>query len=192
LEDFGLWFSTGAAHIADLKGYDHILFVLSLCGSYRFRDWKPLLALVTAFTVGHSITLALSVLGKLPLNTAWVEFLIPVTIALTALWQLQQGDKKSHPKVGLLYVFTAVFGLIHGLGFSFLLRSMLGSQEQLFWPLLGFNLGLEAGQLLIVVVALVAAAIVGGLGIQAGKWRFFVNSAIFGIAFILLLERLPV
>ena len=69
--------------------------MLSLCGSYRFRDWKPLLALVTAFTLGHSITLALSVLGKLPLHTAWGEFLIPVTIALTALWQLQQGDKKA-------------------------------------------------------------------------------------------------
>jgi ABC-type antimicrobial peptide transport system permease subunit len=192
VNDFYLWFSTGLEHIADWKGYDHILFLLALCGVYRLAEWRQLLVLITAFTVGHSVTLALSVLDVVKVHTKTVEFLIPVTIALTCVMNLVDLKKTRRAHAVLRYGAALFFGLIHGLGFSFLLKSLLGSEENLVPPLFAFNLGLEAGQLLIVAIVLLLSAVATVLiHIRETDKNFFVSSAVFGVAVMLVLERFP-
>ncbi|WP_256006999.1 HupE/UreJ family protein [Pedobacter deserti] len=191
MRDFNLYFELGWQHILDWQGYDHILFVLVLCGIYTAKDWKQVLILVTAFTVGHSVTLALSALRLLSVNTALVEFLIPVTIAITALSNI--ASKKTKPKgLGLKYTLALLFGLIHGLGFSNYLKSLLGKSTNIVLELFAFNIGLEFGQILIVIAALLLSFILISLvKIKRWDWNFFLSSAIFGISFIMAAERLP-
>ena len=152
-----LWFQTGFEHITDLAGYDHMLFLLILCSVYSFRNWDWLI-LITAFTIGHCITLALSVLNIIRLPSSLIEFSIPLTIFISAIFrwiQVEKNENKSYQKDQKVYAITLLFGLIHGLGFSNMLRSMLGSQADILQPLLFFNLGLEVGQIVIVLFSLV-------------------------------------
>ncbi len=151
MENFWLWFSMGLQHITDLGGYDHILFVTLLSISYTFSSWKKLVVMITAFTLGHSISLALSIIGDLNINAALIEFLIALSIFLTAIYHLWT---KENSNAKWIYLIVVMFGLIHGTGFSYLLKAMLGKEEAVAFPLLYFNLGLEAGQLLIVLVVL--------------------------------------
>ena len=148
-----LWFQTGFEHITDLAGYDHMLFLLILCSVYSFRNWDWLI-LITAFTIGHCITLALSVLNIIRLPSSLIEFAIPLTIFISAIFRWIQVEKKEN-KYQKVYAVTLLFGLIHGLGFSNMLRSLLGSQADILQPLLFFNLGLEVGQIVIVLFSLV-------------------------------------
>ena len=152
-----LWFQTGFEHITDLAGYDHMLFLLILCSVYSFRNWDWLI-LITAFTIGHCITLALSILNIIRLPSSLIEFAIPLTILISAIFrwiQVEKNENKSYQKDQKVYAVTLLFGLIHGLGFSNMLRSMLGSQADILQPLLFFNLGLEVGQIVIVLFSLV-------------------------------------
>lgn len=152
-----LWFQTGFEHITDLAGYDHMLFLLILCSVYSFRNWDWLI-LITAFTIGHCITLALSVLNIIRLPSSLIEFLIPLTILISTIFrwiQVEKNENKSYQKDQKVYAVTLLFGLIHGLGFSNMLRSLLGSQADILQPLLFFNLGLEVGQIVIVLFSLV-------------------------------------
>ena len=152
-----LWFQTGFEHITDLAGYDHMLFLLILCSVYSFRNWDWLI-LITAFTIGHCITLALSVLNIIRLPSSLIEFAIPLTIFISAIFrwiQVEKNENKSYQKDQKVYAVTLLFGLIHGLGFSNMLRSLLGSQADILQPLLFFNLGLEVGQIVIVLFSLV-------------------------------------
>jgi hypothetical protein len=152
-----LWFQTGFEHITDLAGYDHMLFLLILCSVYSFRNWDWLI-LITAFTIGHCITLALSVLNIIRLQSSLIEFAIPLTILISAIFrwiQVEKDENKSYQKDQKVYAVTLLFGLIHGLGFSNMLRSLLGSQADILQPLLFFNLGLEVGQIVIVLFSLV-------------------------------------
>lgn len=192
--EFGMYFETGWQHIADLEGYDHILFIAALCAVYLLRDWKKVLILVTAFTIGHSVTLALSVLNFIKVPTAIIEFLIPVTILITALANIFRKNKDASPgKIQLNYFLALFFGLIHGMGFSNFLKSLLGSQNNITVPLLAFNLGLEFGQLLIVAVILLIAGIVVNLfPVKRRDWTMFLSSAILGIAMMMAIERLHV
>lgn len=195
---FAVYLELGARHIADLSGYDHILFVAALVVAWPVSAWRRLLVLVTAFTVGHSITLVLATLQLLAVNASWIEFLIPVTIALTALGAIVQQQRDPDPAVSdarsftARYVGAAAFGLIHGLGFSTFLRAALGQEESLFVPLLAFNLGLEFGQV----------AIVGGvlaLGVVASRvlrvprrvWVIGVSLLILLAALRMAADRLP-
>lgn len=190
MQEFSLYFQEGWQHIVDLNGYDHILFVFALCAGYLLKDWKKVLVLVTAFTIGHSITLALSVLSIIKVPSALIEFLIPVTIVITALGNV---FRKSQEQRGmqLNYFFALFFGLIHGMGFSNYLKSMLGSQANIVQPLLAFNLGLEFGQILIVIIILILAQlIVQVANVNKREWTKFVSAAIFGIAFMMSLERM--
>lgn len=190
MQEFSLYFQEGWQHILDLNGYDHILFVFALCAVYLLNDWKKVLVLVTAFTVGHSVTLALSVLNVIKVPSVLIEFLIPITIVITALGNI---FRRSGEPAGmrLNYFFALFFGLIHGMGFSNYLKSMLGSQADILQPLLAFNLGLEFGQIVIVVVLLVLAQLMVGIaGVNRWEWTKFVSAAIFGIAFMMSLERL--
>ena len=152
MQEFWMFFELGREHIADLSGYDHILFIAALCIGYLPKDWKKILILVTAFTVGHSITLALSALDAVTVSAEWIEFLIPVTIMITALINILRKDvERKQRVVSLEFLLASFFGLIHGLGFSNYLKSLLGKDTSIINQLLAFNIGLEIGQLLIVV-----------------------------------------
>ncbi len=192
MEEFWLYFGLGKDHIADLNGYDHILFVAALCLGYLPRDWKKILILVTAFTIGHSITLALSALNLVTVSIEWVEFLIPVTIVLTALFNTRSLKGFEERNMSVVYGLTTFFGLIHGLGFSNYLKSLLGKDSSIISQLLAFNLGLEAGQIIIVAIILLLSVIcVRGLGIERRNFILFASGAVFGIALIMAIERFP-
>lgn len=187
---FSLYFELGLTHILDVRGYDHILFVVALCALYLLRDWRKILILVTAFTVGHSVTLALATLRIVRIDAALIEFLIPVTIFITAVSNIIRKRGANLPRVApLSYAFALFFGLIHGLGFSNYLRSLLGQNESLLVPLLSFNLGLELGQIIIVAIFLVSSSLVVGLlGVSRRDWKLVVSSAIAGISLMLMVE----
>lgn len=192
MNNFGLFFTEGIRHITDLNGSDHILFIAALCLRYMWSDWRRLLILVTAFTVGHSITLALSALNIVHFPTAWIEFLIPVTIVITALNNVWAKDESRNNKLSLTYWYALFFGLIHGVGFSTLLKSMFGRNENVVPELLGFNLGLEVGQLVIVaVVLLISFIFVRLLRVQQKAYILFVSGGICFLALQMAAERFP-
>ncbi len=191
MSEFALYFQLGWQHIIAWDGYDHILFIVALSAVYLLKDWKKVLVLVTAFTIGHSITLALSVLNVLHMHTQLVEFLIPVTIFITALFNIiRQPDISQQRAVQLNYYFALFFGLVHGMGFSSYLKSLLGTSANVALPLLSFNLGLEFGQILVVITVLLTAGIIVNItGVKRRDWIMFLSSAIFGIAFVMAIER---
>lgn len=192
MQDFWIYFDMGKDHIADWKGYDHILFVMALCLRYTVADWKKVLVLVTAFTIGHSITLALSTLNYVDIPSDWIEFLIPVTILITALSNLGVKGFEFKSRFPLIYFFALFFGLIHGLGFSNYLKSILGKNDNLVADLLAFNLGLELGQLMIVALAMLISWIfLQLLRVERRTYLLFVSGGVFGIALIMTLERIP-
>ncbi|MCB0558523.1 MAG: HupE/UreJ family protein [Lewinellaceae bacterium] len=196
---FSAYLQLGFGHIADLQGYDHILFVVVLCAIYRLREWRKVALLVTAFTLGHSLTLALAVLDVIRVNAAWVEFLIPLTILATAIYNVvvHQEENKMGTFSGMLqlnYLFALFFGLIHGMGFSNFLRSSLlpGEEGQLATQLLAFNIGVEAGQMAIVAAVLCLSYIMLSiLKVKQREWNIFVSGSAFGLALIMVLERVP-
>jgi hypothetical protein len=153
------------------------------------EDWKKVLVLVTAFTIGHSVTLALSVINIIHIPTKITEFLIPVTIFITAFSNVVR--KQALPeKIQLNYLFALFFGLIHGLGFSSYLKSLLGTQTNIVAPLLAFNLGLEFGQILVVMgVLLFTGIVVNVTDVKRREWNIFLSAAVFGIAVVLSIER---
>lgn len=190
MSTFTLYFNLGFTHILDVNGYDHILFVVALCALYTVSDWKRVLIIVTAFTIGHSITLALATLDIIPINPALIEFLIPVTIFITAvsnIFRKQSGIRQQG--VQMNYAFALIFGLIHGMGFSNYLQSLLGRDESIVTQLLAFNLGLELGQVIIVAIFLVLSFIIVDI-LQARRrdWKIIVSSAVAGIALTLMIE----
>lgn len=190
MDNFFLWFKTGVGHITDLQGYDHILFLVALCAVYTLQRWKSILVLVTAFTIGHSLTLALSVLDILKINTKLVEFLIPLTILLTCLYNIYNRNTIISGNFKANYWMALFFGLIHGLGFSTLLKSLLGSGPGILSPLFAFNTGIEAGQLIIVGTVLLFSLFLTEIcRIKRSDYNFFVSAAVFGIALMLAIQR---
>src|SRR6187551_2875654 len=193
MTEFQLYFELGKDHILDYKnGYDHILFVVALCALYLSRDWKQVLILITAFTIGHSITLALSTLRIVNVKVELIEFLIPVTIFITAVSNLFRNENNLSGKyIQINYYYAAFFGLIHGLGFSNYLRSILGKDKTIFIQLLSFNLGLELGQLIIVGIFMIASFILVDLcNLNRRDWKMVISSAIAGIALVLIKDNM--
>jgi hypothetical protein len=190
MSSFSLYFSLGFDHILDPNGYDHVLFIIALCAIYLLRDWKQVLILVTAFTIGHSITLALSTLQIINLRADIIEFLIPLTIFIAAMSNVfKRYYYISRRNFQLNYAYALFFGLIHGLGFSNYLRTLLGKQADVASPLLAFNLGIEVGQIIVVgVFLLISFILVDLFGISRRDWRIVISSAIAGIAVMLMME----
>lgn len=189
MSQFQLYFKLGIQHILDLNGFDHILFVIALCAIYLIRDWKKILILVTAFTIGHSITLALATLGWVRINSDLIEFLIPVTIAFTAFFNILNPKPSSSKGIQANYLFALFFGLIHGLGFSNYLRSLLGRETSLFEPLLAFNLGLEVGQLIIVAIFLLIASIwVSIFATNRKEWTLVISALVLGMSIMMMID----
>lgn len=192
MSEFRVYFDLGKEHILDYaNGYDHILFVIALSSLYLFRDWKRVLILVTAFTIGHSVTLALATLQIVSVKAELIEFLIPLTIFITAASNLFKNESSmSGSNIQINYIYAAFFGLIHGLGFSNFLRSILGRDERIVTQLLAFNLGLELGQIIIVAAFLsVAFILVELLNVNRRDWKLVISSAVMGIALILMKEK---
>lgn len=201
---FGTYLQLGFEHISDLNGYDHILFIIALCAIYRLKEWRKVAILVTAFTIGHSVTLAMAALDIIPIKAALIEFLIPVTILATALYNVivhkmeagADGQAQTfNRKINLNYFFALIFGLIHGMGFSNFFKSMLlpGEEGQLVQQLLAFNIGVELGQLTIVAIILIFSFLAFNLmKIKQREWNLFISGSAAGIALIMALERIPV
>jgi len=191
--EFPLYFGLGRDHILDyVNGYDHILFVLALCAVYLVRDWKKILILVTAFTIGHSITLALATLNIISVKSELIEFLIPLTIFITAISNLFKNESAvDRGNIQINYFFALFFGLIHGMGFSNYLRAILGKSHEILTPLLAFNLGLEFGQIIVVTFFLaISYILVDWLRVSRRDWKMVLSSAISGIALILMKDRI--
>jgi hypothetical protein len=187
---FSTYLHLGFEHIADLTGYDHILFIVALCAIYRLSEWKRILILVTAFTIGHSITLALAALKVISISTELIEFLIPLTIFITAIYNILR-KATDNSKIYAYYATALFFGLIHGLGFSNFFRSLLGRESDITLPLFAFNIGLEIGQLIIVAVILgVNYLFLNILSVKQREWNLFISGAAAGIALTMMLERI--
>ena len=181
----------GFRHIIDINGSDHILFIVALVIRYMLSDWKKVLILVTSFTIGHSITLALSTLEWVNFPVQLIELLIPMTILFTAVSNFFVKGFTFQSKYPIIYYLALFFGLIHGLGFSNYLKSLLGKEESLIGPLFSFNLGLELGQLLIVSIILLFSFIFVSLFKADRKLYLRIGSLIaFYFAFNMVFDRL--
>ena len=185
------YFPLGWEHIISRDALDHQLFIMALAAIFTWHDWKQVLILVTAFTVGHSLTLALSVLEIFSLSSQWVEFLIPLTIVITAAGNLLQRNKLQN-KIQLNYWLALFFGFIHGMGFANTIRFMLSEEQQLGWGLLGFNLGLEAGQLVVVALLLLLSFVALTLvKLDPKKWTLSLSLVAFISSLYLTINRIP-
>lgn len=190
MSEFWMYLEIGMEHILDRQGYDHIMFVVALCALYMVSDMKKLLILVTSFTIGHSITLALATFRVINVNSDLVEFLIPVTIFMTAFSNiLSRTDKFGRSKMQTNYFLALFFGLIHGLGFSNYLRAILGKDQSIITQLFAFNIGIEAGQIILVAIYLVSVFIfVDIFRVNRRDWRIIISAAIAGIALTMVAE----
>lgn len=193
---FQTYLQLGFEHISDPKAYDHIVFLIALCAIYRPEEWKKVLILVTAFTIGHSLTLGLAVMDIIRFSPKVIELLIPVTILITAIANvLPKKTEVTSSRKGMQvnYAFALFFGLIHGMGFSNFLRSALmpGQEGELLPQLFAFNIGIELGQLLIVVFIMAMAFIaLRLLKVSQNAWNLFVSGAAAGISVTLLIGLL--
>jgi hypothetical protein len=192
MSQFELYFQLGKDHILDYKnGYDHILFVVALCALYLMRDWKKVLILVTAFTIGHSITLALSTLSVISISQKLIEFLIPVTIFITAVSNIFRSTEPSDRTTYINYGYALFFGLVHGLGFSNYLKAMLGKDRGIVSQLFAFNIGLELGQIIIVSIFLILSFILVDLfTVNRRDWKLVLSSVIAGMALLLMKDKI--
>ena len=195
---FQTYLQLGFHHILNLQAYDHIVFLLALCAPYVLADWRRVVALVTSFTIGHSLTLALATMGAVQYSASLIEKLIPITILLTCIVNLVKAGRaeprlarrlRPEPVVlALPNLLAIVFGLVHGLGFSSYLRELLGQQSRPVLELLAFNVGVELGQLLIVsFILLLGFLLLRSLGVSRRDWLLVVSGAAAGIAVVLLL-----
>lgn len=191
MNEFYIWFSTGFTHILDWQGYDHILYIMALCALYTYAEWKKLLTLVTAFTIGHSLTLAASVTHLISINQLYIEIIIPLTIMITCAINIVKLKYEKPYLYNINYVFALLFGFVHGMGFSYLLKSMLGKEQSVMFPLLSFNIGLEIGQLLIVgLMILISAFLFIFTRIKKITFVYIISSIIFCVTTVLFLQRL--
>ena len=188
MKDFLFYLQLGWDHIISLDALDHQLFILVLIAAYNFKDFKKLLILITAFTIGHCITLVLSSFDIIRVKSNWVEFLITCTIVITALDNiLFKGKKHTYQ-----FYFALFFGLIHGMGFANTARMMLAKEQSIMIPLLGFNIGLELGQIAMVLIILIIFTILAKFTkLNQREWLLITSSAAGVVALQMALERIP-
>ncbi len=191
MNDVALYFGIGWDHIMNVGALDHMLFIAALAAVYLLQNWKQVLILVTAFTIGHSLTLALSVYDLVRVPEKWVEFLIPCTIIVTASLNFFVRDF-SKKALRLNYFLALFFGLVHGLGFAGSIRYMLPKDEKITIPLLSFNLGLEAGQIVLVtIILLISYVLVGKLQLKRIWWVNIISGVCLLVAAGMAFQRLP-
>ena len=191
MEDFGFYFQFGWDHIIDIGALDHIFFIAALAAIYMLKDWKQVLILVTAFTLGHAITMILSSKNLIEVNTGWIEFLIPCTIVVTALSNLFQKTFTQRT-IRINYFLALFFGLIHGLAYANLIKFMITGEQDFIWSWCSFSVGLEAGQILVVfLILLLAQLFVGIFKLNRRIWVMTVSVAVLIFALKMAIERVP-
>ena len=191
MDEFLLYVKMGLNHVLDFAAYDHILFLIVLAVIFEFHQLKKVLWLITLFTIGHSLTLALSAYGVLKVDVKIVEFLIPVTIFITGVVNIFNLGRKTSNKDNINLIFALFFGLIHGLGFSNYFRMMIGKEEDKFFPLLEFALGIEASQVIIVLIILLIGAILQNIfKVSRRDWILVASSIVIGFAIPMIIERI--
>lgn len=191
MSEFWLYFKLGLTHVLDIKAYDHVLFLIALTVPYSFRDWKRVIVLVTIFTIGHSLSLVLSAYGIVRINTVWVEFLIPLTILATALYNIfTSGRGAKNEKAGMLFFAALFFGIVHGLGFAGYFNAIIGNASSKVLPLLEFALGIEVSQVVVVFFVLLFAFIVQPLfRFSKRDWIMVVSAMVAGAVIPMLIEN---
>ena len=191
MQDFSMYFGLGWDHIISRDALDHILFIFALAVIYRFEDWRRVLIMVTAFTIGHFLTLFLSVTDLIRANSEWVEFLIPLTILITALVNVFKSNLQPTSATSR-YTLALVFGLVHGLGYANAIRFLLVEEQSLGWSLFAFNLGLEIGQIVVVLAALILGELVlRYTPLQRRYWVVIVSSIVILVAMNMVIDRVP-
>ena len=189
MQDFLFYFRIGWDHIITDLALDHLLFILVLGVIFSLKDYKKLLILITAFTIGHSVTLILSSLEIITINSDLIEFLIPVTIAITAISNFifinePKKEIRSH------YLFALFFGLVHGLGFANTIKVMISSEQDLLMPLFGFNVGIEVAQIFVIAIALIfLETIIKFSPVTKKMVIMFVSAVVLCFAFYMMWER---
>ncbi len=187
----GAYLQLGFEHILDIKGYDHILFVIVLCVAYRVSEWKKMLILITAFTIGHSLTLGLSSLDMVSISSELIEILIPITIILSGLLNIWESYRDEQVFGKLHYFLALLFGLIHGLGFSTFFKSLVSPTESIVPLLFSFNVGVELGQLVIVALVFAISYVLARMFSIKYRWyTIAVSSLCIMAALALLFEKL--
>ena len=194
MSEFLTFADLGFHHIADPRAFDHLLFIITLCAVYRVSDWRKILVLITAFTIGHSVTLVLAGLQLVKLPSSLVETLIPVTIVLTTVYNIGWGNKTAtggtfSRAVRLNYPMALFFGLIHGLGFANYFQALMGGEESILLPLFAFNVGIELGQIMIVAAFFALHLLLDrAFKFSHRDWNLFVSGLGGGGALVLLLQ----
>ncbi|HET8886024.1 MAG TPA: HupE/UreJ family protein [Salinimicrobium sp.] len=194
MSEFWLYFKLGLYHVLDWQAYDHILFLIVLVVGYTFNDWKRVLWLVTLFTLGHTLSLILSVYNVVSVNSGLVEFLIPITIFVTALFNVFTAGKGARrEKLGLLYFSAIFFGIIHGLGFSYYFNHIVsGNNSGKLLPLAEFALGIEAAQIIVVLIVLILGFIFQSIfRFSKRDWMLVISSIVIGIIIPMLISNYP-
>ena len=190
MDDFLLYLELGFNHVLDLNGYDHILFLIVLAVVFSFHQWKKVLWLITFFTLGHTLTLALAAYGVINMRVDMIEFFIPVTIFITGLANVLRVSKAASGKEKLNLFFALFFGLIHGLGFSNYFRLMIGQEDDKLFPLLEFALGIELAQILIVFGILVIGTLLQNFfRVSKRDWVLVTSSIVIGFTIPMMIER---
>lgn len=187
------WFNVkyGMNHVLDINAYDHVLFLLVLTIPYMFKDWKRIILLVTIFTLGHTLSLVLAVYGIISVNASLVEFLIPITIMVVALYNVFTAGKKApSEKIGILFLSTLFFGLIHGLGFAGEFKMFVGRAESKLMPLIEFALGIELAQIIIVFVVLFVGFLCQTIfRISKRDWIVVLSAVVVGLVIPMLINN---
>jgi hypothetical protein len=192
MSQFWLYFKLGLDHVLDIHAYDHVMFLIALMVPYAFKDWKRVFLLVSLFTIGHSLSLILSVFGAVSISSSYVEFLIPITILITAIFNLFTAGKSSkNESISFIAIVTLFFGIVHGLGFSGYFNSILpGSAADKMLPLLEFALGIEASQIIVVFIVLILAYIVQTFfRFSKRDWALVMSAFIIGVVLPMLIEN---
>ena len=191
MSDFLLYLKLGLTHVLDWQAYDHILFLIVLVAAYNFSNWKRIFILVSLFTIGHTVSLLLVNYSVVAISSKWVEFLIPVTILVAAFYNLLTSGKNNRSeKVGLFYVITIFFGLVHGFGFATYYKMITGGNEIL--PLLEFALGIELAQIIVVTIVLIFSFIFQSiLRFNKKDWILVLSSIVIGLVIPMLQNNWP-
>lgn len=192
MSDFWLYFNIGLQHVLDINGYDHMLFLMALTVPYSFKQWRTLLLLLTLFTIGHTMSLILSVYGIISIQSNIIELLILLTILGAAIYNFTKSAKKSARKesVSIIAIGTLFFGIIHGLGFSsFFKNMMVADNEDKLIPLLEFALGIEAAQIIVVLVVLILGGLIQNFfRVSRRDWILVTSSFIAGVIIPMIID----
>jgi hypothetical protein len=191
MSEFWVYFQIGLHHVLDIQAYDHVLFLMALVIPFTFKDWKKIILSVTLFTLGHTTALVFSVYKILVVKASFIEFLIPITILLTAIYNLASiGKSNKKASINWVFLITLFFGIIHGFGFSNYFNTLLGgSSDSKLVPLLEFALGIEAAQLTVVLAVLVLAYIVQTVfKFSRRDWILVGSAFIVGVVLPMIIE----